>query len=733
MWGELLKFQADENLCSCIIIHCSKKYHIMYKNYLSLFIVLLFLGACSQPVKTPPSKTQTISVSDTDPFLWLEEIDSDRALDWVRSQNKRSLKTLESQPLFETLYEANKTILNADDRIAYVSQMGGYLYNFWRDAEHVRGIYRRTTLASYQTENPDWEIVLDVDALAKKENENWVYKGMNCRQPVYDRCLVNLSRGGADATVSREFDLQNKTFIEDGFYLPEAKSGISWVSENQLLVGTDFGQDSVTDSGYPKIIKLWQRGETLDQAETVFTGNQSDVGVWPITFFDEDQQYLMIRQSMSFYTGYQYILDEEFKPNKLNIPVDADIAGLINGQLLINIKSDLALTDRIYKQGSLVSTPLSALIVGHNEFQLILAPTKQMAIAGVSTSRDYVFVNTLENVSSVLYQFNPHDNWSKQVIEMPELGSISVSGTADDNNDVFINYHNYLTPSTLYHYQADSKDLNIIKQLPEQFDANSYHVEQHFMTADDGVKVPYFVIHHKDMVYDGNNPTLLYGYGGFEVSIRPRYLSIVGTDWLANGGVYVVANIRGGGEYGPAWHQAALKENRMVAYDDFIGVAEDLIERKITSPEHLGIYGGSNGGLLVGAVTMLRPDLFNAVVSAVPLLDMKRFNQLLAGASWMAEYGNPDIPEQWDYIKTYSPYHNLNADKDYPEIFFTTSTRDDRVHPGHARKMAALMEAYGHDFYYYENIEGGHGGASNNDQTAYLRALIYSYLLMKLQ
>ncbi len=705
----------------------------MHKTLSLIFIISLTLGACSQPQKPTSQPSQSIDVSQQDPFIWLEDIDSERALDWVRKHNKRSLAVLENQPKFDQLYAANKKILNADDRIAYVSQMGDYLYNFWRDAEHVRGIFRRTTLTSFKSDDPQWEVILDVDALADEENENWVYKGMNCRQPVYDRCMVNLSRGGADATVSREFDLNTQQFIEDGFYLPEAKSGISWVNQDQLLVGTDFGVGSVTDSGYPKIIKLWHRDEPLNQADTIFTGNQSDVAVWPITFYDGEQQYLMIRQSKSFYSGHQFILNQQFQPKQLNIPEDADVAGLIKGQLLVNLKSDLALTDRIYKQGSLVSTPLAALIEGESDFQLILAPTKEIAIAGVSTSRDYVFVNTLENVSSVLYQFEPQNNWSKQIIDMPALGSISVSGTSDSNNDVFINYQNYLTPSTLYHYQANTENLSVIKQLPEQFNADSYQVDQHFMTAADGVKIPYFVVRPKDMTYDGQNPTLLYGYGGFEVSMRPRYLSIVGTDWLANGGVYVVANIRGGGEYGPAWHQAALKDKRMVAYNDFIGVAEDLINKNITSPDHLGIYGGSNGGLLVGAVTMLRPDLFNAVVSAVPLLDMKRFNKLLAGASWMAEYGNPDIPEQWDYIKTYSPYHNLASDKEYPEIFFTTSTRDDRVHPGHARKMAALMEAYGHDFYYYENIEGGHGGASNNDQTAYLRALIYSYLLMKLK
>lgn len=706
----------------------------MNKTYLILLIAIFFMTACSQNPKPENTQTKSINVSQEDPFLWLEDIDGERAITWVKKHNKRSLDILENQPLFDELYEANKRILNADDRIAYVSQMGRHLYNFWRDENHVRGIYRRTTLDSYKSKNPKWQTILDVDALAEKENENWVYKGINCRQPEYDLCLVNLSRGGADATVVREFDLNTQSFVDNGFILSEAKNGLSWVDKDHLLVGTDFGDDTMTDSGYPKIIKLWQRGTDISEAKTIFTGNNSDVGVWPSTFYDNDTRYLMITQADSFYTSNSFLLDENYKTEKLDIPHDATISGLIDGQLLIKLKSDWNRPERVFKQGSLITTRLDELRKRQATFETLMSPTANTAIAAVSSSKNHVFVNTLEDVGSVLYRFTPNEfGWAQKRIELPALGTISVTGSSDDNDDVFINFSDYLTPSTLYHYQANEDALEIIKQLPAQFNAEPYQVQQHFMTAADGTQVPYFLVHHKDMPYNGKNPTLLYGYGGFEVPVRPSYLDIVGTDWLQHGGVYVVANIRGGGEYGPAWHQAALKENRMVAYNDFIGVAEDLVAKNITSAEHLGIYGGSNGGLLVGAVTMLRPDLFNAVVSAVPLLDMKRFNQLLAGASWMAEYGNPDIPEEWAYIKTYSPYHNLKANENYPEIFFTTSTRDDRVHPGHARKMAALMEAYEHDFYYYENIEGGHGGASNNDQTAYLRALIYSYLLMKLQ
>ncbi len=695
---------------------------------INLLLLLVILGACSHQVQNTNTVSNVETTVPSDPFLWLEEVEGEKAIEWVKERNEKSLKVIKNHPKFEALHENNKAIYNSDERIPYVGQMNGYLYNFWRDETHVRGIYRRTTLAEYRKEEPMWETVLDVDALAEADNENWVYKGMSCRYPVYDRCLVNLSRGGADATVVKEFDLESKSFVKGGFFLPESKNSVAWVDLNTVMVGADFGEGSMTDSGYPKITKMWRRGTPMMDAPVVFEAKQTDVGIWPAVIYDGDDAYKFIIQADTFYTRSWHILDDSNQSKALDLPKDINLSGLIDGQAILELKSDWQPAAITFNQGDLITISFTDLLADKKNFKALMKPDASTSISSVSTSKNYVLVNTLKDVSSVMYQLS-YDNgqWQTETMDLPTLGAMSISGTSDKNDDVFINYSNYLTPSTLYYYNATTKKAEAIKSLPAMFDKKDLVVEQHFMTATDGVQVPYFLIRKENIAYNGKNPTILYGYGGFEVSMRPNYSSIVGTNWLEDGGVYVVANIRGGGEYGPAWHQAALKENRHVAFNDFIGVAEDLINKNITSPDHLGIIGGSNGGLLVGAVYTMRPDLFNAVVCAVPLLDMKRYNKLLAGASWMAEYGNPDIPKEWAYIKTYSPYHNLSATKEYPKVFFTTSTRDDRVHPGHARKMAALMESMGHEYFYYENIEGGHGGASNNNQAAYLRALTYSY------
>ncbi len=700
------------------------------KIYLLLLITLISACAPQQkkgPILRPtPSSQQSESTNDT--FMWLEEVEGSKAIDWVKTRNKKSLDVIKNHPKFDALYENNKTIYNSNDRIPYVSQMNGYFYNFWRDETHVRGLYRRTTFEEYQKDEPMWETVLDVDALADAEGENWVYKGMSCRYPKYDRCLVNLSRGGADATVVKEFDLNKKAFVTDGFYLPESKNSIAWVDLNTVMVGADFGPASMTDSGYVRTTRLWQRGTKIDDAPIIFEGNKTDVGVWPSVIYDGDKIYKFIIQSDSFYTRSWFVLDSNNQAKMLDIPKDIGFSGLIDGQVIFEMKSDWQVAGQTYLQGNLIAIDFEAFLNGSRNFTRIMQTDKNTSISSVTTSKNYVLVNTLQDVSSVIYQMKYNDGrWETKPVDLPAYGAMFVSGSSDKNNDVFINYSNHLTPSTLYFYNADTGQSEALKSLPAMFDSNDLKVEQFFMTAEDNTRIPYYVVMKKDLVFDGKNPTILYGYGGFEVSLTPNYSSIVGTNWLEDGGVYVVANIRGGGEYGPAWHQAALKENRHIAFNDFIGVAEDLIAKGITSPQHLGISGGSNGGLLVGAAFTMRPDLFNAVLCAVPLLDMKRYNKLLAGASWMAEYGNPDIPEEWAYIKTYSPYHNLKSKLDYPKVFFTTSTRDDRVHPGHARKMAAKMESMGKDYFYYENIEGGHGGASNNDQSAYLRALTYSY------
>jgi len=667
-------------------------------------------------------------MAEQDPHRWLEAVDSDEALEWAEQQNEVSLSYLESQPLFEPIQEEALAILTSDDRIAYPSLMGGAIYNFWRDSSHVRGIWRTTSRESYRSDEPDWEVILDVDALAEAEDENWVWAGSSCRYPDYDRCMVGLSRGGADAAVRREFDLEKRAFVEDGFVLPEAKSSISWRDRDSVFVGTDFGEDSLTDSGYPRQVRLWQRGTPVEEAELVFEGEASDVSVNGVRFWDGDTPYDMIIRSVGFFTRHYYLF-EDGDTHRIDIPDDASLAGVINGQVLVELKSDWEKEDRQFAQGALLVADMDGIRAGEADFELLYQPGMREALSGVSTTESRVLVSVLDNVIGRLMSFRQtEEGWESETLSAPDMGTLSVVTTDDKSDDFFYNYTGFLTPSTLYQADAATDEHVAVRSEPEQFKSEGLTVSQHEVESADGTRIPYFVVHPEDMASDEHKPTLLGAYGGFEVPRTPFYSGVMGKAWLERGGVYVLANIRGGGEFGPRWHQAALKENRQRAFDDFIAVAQDLIDRGITTSEQLGIQGGSNGGLLVGAAFTQAPELFNAVVCQVPLLDMQRYHKLLAGASWMAEYGNPDEEEEWAYIKEYSPYHNVHEDQDYPKVFFTTSTRDDRVHPAHARKMVARMKDQGHDVLYYENIEGGHGGAANLEQRAHLSGLIYTYL-----
>ncbi|MBE9548038.1 MAG: S9 family peptidase [Proteobacteria bacterium] len=667
-----------------------------------------------------------------DPYLWLEDVLGDKSLEWVEGQNKKSLNVLENLPTFKPFFDKNLEIYNSSEQIAYPTLQGEYIYNFWRDQDHVRGILRRTSLSEYSKTTPAWETVLDVDALAEAEDENWVYKGNNCLYPEYRHCIITLSRGGADASVRREFDMQEKIFVKDGFITEESKGGISWIDKDHVFVGTNFGEGSMTDSGYPRISKLWTRGTDLSAAKTIFEGDKTDVGIWGAVYTTPEGSYPIVIQAQTFYTstGYYY---NNGKLTPIEIPADAELSSIFKGQLLVQLKTDWEINNTTYPQGSLISIGFDAFMQGSRDFTLVVNPDKRSTISSLATTRDRLMLNMLNNVRSELYAYTfTNGEWQHVKVDTQTKGSISIAASTDTSNHVFYSYTGFLSPSTLYYLDEDLQSRKI-KSLPAFFDASPYIVSQHAVFSKDGTLIPYFMVARKDMQLDGTNPVLQYGYGGFEVSRKPSYSATIGVDWLDQGGVYVLANIRGGGEFGPAWHLAALKENRQRAYDDFIAVAEDLIKHKVTSAEHLGIRGGSNGGLLMGVMLTQRPDLFNAIVCQVPLLDMKRFNKLLAGASWMAEYGNPDIPEQWEYISKYSPYQNLDTDKQYPKVFFTTSTRDDRVHPAHARKMVARMEAMDIPLYYYENTEGGHAGASNKKQSAYVNALIYSYLLDQLK
>jgi prolyl oligopeptidase len=668
------------------------------------------------------------AVAEDDPFLWLEEIETDRALEWAEKQNERSLEYLKSHALFEPIHDRALEILTSDDRIAYPSLMGGEVYNFWRDANHVRGIWRKTSRENYRSDSPDWDVIIDVDQLAIDEEENWVWAGSGCRYPDYDRCLVGLSIGGADAAVRREFDLESRSFVEDGFVLPESKSGISWRDRDSVFLGPAFSDEEMTDSGYPRTVRIWQRGTPAEEAELVYEGERSDVAVQGMRLWDGDDHFDLILRVPTFFTRHYYHFNDG-EVSRINVPEDANLVGLLDGQLLVDLKSDWTVGETTFRQGALVAGPMDSFEAEEPELTVLFQPGERSSIAGVSTTKNTVLVNILDNVVSRLQRFtHDEDGWHSQSLSAPGMGAISVVSTDDRSDRFFYNYTGFLTPSTLFEANAAEDNHEQVRSEPSWFDAEGMEVAQHEATSADGERIPYFVVKPAGFEASGDNPTLLAAYGGFEVSRTPFYSGVIGSSWLEHGGVYVLANIRGGGEFGPRWHQAALKENRQRAFDDLIAVGEDLIERGITSPDHLGIQGGSNGGLLVGAVMVQRPDLINAVVCQVPLLDMKRYHKLLAGASWMAEYGDPDDPEQWAYISEYSPYQNVSADADYPKAFFTTSTRDDRVHPGHARKMVARMLDQGHDVLYYENIEGGHGGAANLKQRAYISALIYAYL-----
>ena len=670
---------------------------------------------------------------DLDALEWLEDVGGDEALDWVRAQNERTTAKLEATEGFDALRADLLAILDSDDRIPFVSQIGDHVYNFWRDADHPRGIWRRTTLRDYRKASPSWTPVLDLDALAEAEGENWVWAGARCLRPSGDLCLVSLSRGGADANVTREFDLTTGAFVDGGFVRPEAKGGLAWIDRDTVFVYTDFGEGSMTTSGYPRVVKRWVRGTPMSEATVVYEGTASDMYIAgyhdPTPGFERS----FVSRTLAFYNDELYLVGEGGELTQIDAPNSAN-KSVVRDWLILELREPWQVGGASYPQGALLAAPFDAFMAGDRSFDVLFKPSDTTSLSGFTATRNHLLVTTLEDVKHRVEVLTPRTRkgattWLREPLrDAPSFGSLSVSALDPHSSDeIFLTTTDFLTPTTLLYGKA-GKRLREVKTTPPKFDASGLKIEQHFATSDDGTRVPYFLIGPKDMPLDGTNPTLLYGYGGFEISLTPSYNALVGRGWLDKGGVYVVANIRGGGEYGPRWHQAALKENRLRAYEDFASVASDLAARGVATPERLAIQGGSNGGLLVGNMVTRYPDHFTAAVCAVPLLDMKRYTKLLAGASWMAEYGDPDDPEQWAYIQHFSPFHNVEPTTRYPSVLFTTSTRDDRVHPGHARKMYALMNEYGFDVSYYENIEGGHGGAANNDQSAFMRALWYTYL-----
>ncbi len=698
----------------------------MFKH--SLFTLLLMnclISYSDGPAAEKPPQPE-------DPFLWLEEVDGEKPLAWVHEQNRATLDVLTNHPAFKPIYDKTLEILNSDERIAYPGLRGGFVYNFWQDAAYPRGVWRRTSLAAYRKDQPEWENLLDIAQLAEEENQPWSFKGVTVLRPENNPALVKLSRGGGDAVAVREFDIEKKAFVENGFNLDEAKTRVSWLDRDTLLVGTDFGEGSMTSSGYPRQVKIWKRGTPLEEAPLLFEGMTNDVSAGAYVLHAGRRDYTLVYRNISFYET-EYHAYENGRLIRLNLPLDIDLSGIFKGFLLIQPKTDWDTGSVTVPAGALAAVPYDELLTGRQEVTILFNPLERDSLSAVSTTRDRLLVQVFKGgrFDELFTHTFTDGKWSVEKAAAPERGTLSIVSADDYSDRLFLTYENALSPRTLYYSDAPGT-YERVDGMPDFFDASAFKTVYHEAVSKDGTRIPYSIVLPKDTELNGAAPTLLYGYGGFEVSLQPWYSPVMGAAWLENGGAFAVASIRGGGEFGPAWHEAARAENKQKSYDDFIAVSEDLIKRGYASPKTLGIQGGSNGGLLVGAVAMQRPDLYSAVICQVPLLDMKRYHKLLAGASWMAEYGDPDDPAQWEFIRRYSPYQNLSKDGRYPKIFFKTTTRDDRVHPGHARKMAAKMESYGQPFFYFENTEGGHGAGVTNEQRALMEALGYAYLQQQL-
>ena len=669
-----------------------------------------------------------------DPFLWLEDAHGDRAMAWVRQQDARSLGVLKADPRYRGFFEAALAIGQAQDRVPEPTQLAGAITNFWQDAEHVRGIWRRADLASYRAPAPKWQTLLDVDRLAASEHANWVYKGADCLEPDETRCLISLSDGGEDAVVQREFDLTAPGFVTGGFALPRAKISADWEDRDTLLVAPDWGAGSLTQSGYPFIVKRLERGAQLAHAQEVFRGSPQDVQVAVTSLTDgQGDHVVLVQRGLDFFRSAYFQLQSR-GAHPLPLPEKCEIIGLVRNLLVVKLDEAWRWKDRT----ALPAGGIAALDMAHQDAapQSIWAPGPRQSADEVAVTHDRVVASIYDNVRGRAMQFVPDAGavpaWRAERVDLPENVSVSVVSTTIRDNQVFWGVSGFLTPSSLWLGDADGKGAAMIKQSPARFDASRDTVDQYEVASSDGTKIPYFVVHPKAMKLDGSNATLLYAYGGFGVSMLPNYSAVTGKLWLEQGHVYVLANIRGGGEFGPAWHEAAEKTHRQLAYDDFAAVARDLIARRITSPAHLGIEGGSNGGLLMGVEFEQHPDLWNAVVIEVPLLDMLGFEHIAAGASWVGEYGSTGNPAERAFLAGISPYANLRAGVKYPEPFIYTTTKDDRVGPQHARKFAALMARMGYPFLYYEAIEGGHGAGVNAREKAEEKALEMTYLTRKL-
>ncbi|HET9028613.1 MAG TPA: prolyl oligopeptidase family serine peptidase [Candidatus Aquilonibacter sp.] len=714
----------------------NKRYRFAAVAMLCASVMLTQSGALRAQSQSEPQTTVAKAPPPGDPFIWLEDKDGAKAMAWVKEQNAKTLPVLQGDPHYPKLYADALKIAQSQDRIAMPSFIQNDIYNFWQDSSHVRGIWRKATPASYASSTPSWTTVLDVDALAKREKANWVWEGADCNWPAERRCLVSLSDGGEDAQTVREFDLQTKSFVKNGFVLPRGKQTVVWENANTILAARAWSPGDLTTSGYPYVVKELRRGEPLSAAKEIYRGKKSDVFIFPRTLHDgQGDRATLIQRGVTFFTSEQYLLTPSGL-KQLNVPAKIDLQGLVDDQLIWTLNQNWTVGGRTLPQGSLIAIDLKAALADpqHLKPTIVYTPGPRESIGGVAPTRDQLLVSIYQNVRGRAFVFSrsASGQWSSKQISLPDNASVGIVDTDLHNGKAFVDVTSFLTPTTLWALDTKTSSARVLKALPAQFDASKDVVEQHEATSKDGTKIPYFIVHPKSIAYDGSNPTVLYAYGGFQISETPNYSGILGKLWLERGGTYVLANIRGGGEFGPAWHDAGLKTHRQRIYDDFYAVAQDLVTRKVTDPRHLGIMGGSNGGLLMGVEFTQHPEEWNAVDIEVPLLDMLRFEKIQAGASWVGEYGSVSVPAQRAFLAKISPYNNLRGGVAYPEPFIWTTTKDDRVGPQHARKFAAKLAAMGVPYLFYEVTEGGHGAGANLKERAHTSALEWTYFTKKL-
>ncbi len=687
--------------------------------------------------KPEDAATAPIPGPEEDPYIWLEEARSDEALAWVDAENTRTLGILETDPRFEGLKAEALAIFDSEDRIPFVSFRPDGLYNFWQDKENPKGLLRRTTVESYKTDNPEWDIILDVDALAKAEGKEWVYKGSTCLPPKLEKCMIALSDGGEDATIMREFDMVSKTFVEGGFELADkSQGGVQWLDEDTLFVGRDFGEGTLTDSEYPFTTRVWKRGTDIADAKELYRGESSDVWAGASLVRDNTGEIHATTafRGISFHESEYYWLNPDYQWVKLDIPKKASPYGIVDGHMLFSTDEDWTVDGQTFPADSLIAVTLEEFKKDPNAAKktLVWAPGERQTKRGGALTAGALYVGLLDNVVGKVLKFNFKDGaWVSEEVDLPDNATVGIAASSNESEQIMFTVTDFLNPTTLYYSQAGEKP-QVLKTSPARFDAAGMDVEQHEATSKDGTQIPYFIVKPKGMEVNGETATLMTGYGGFQVPRLPGYLGSTGKMWLEKGGAYVLANLRGGGEFGPMWHQTAIRENKQRTWDDFIAVGEDLVKRGFTSPEHLGIQGGSQGGLLVGTAFTQRPDLFGAAIVQIPLFDMVRYHLIGRGASWIGEYGDPRIPEQRAWIDGYSPYQKIVEGVDYPMPFLWASTADDRTHPAHARKGAAKLKGLGQPYLYFEDTTGGHSGGVDNEQRAKLQALQYVYLMQRL-